>query len=71
MTRKLSYGQANDLVASAMSTWYKRVRNLPVMEDAEMLACFIHWWFGWKPIEYQKSYGKLEVISVVNDIHVN
>ena len=39
MTSKLIYGQANDLVDSAMSTMSnKRIRHLPVMDGNEVLG---------------------------------
>lgn len=39
MTSKLIYGQANDLVDSAMSTMSnKRIRHLPVMDGEELLG---------------------------------
>ncbi len=56
MTSKLSYGQANDLVASAMSTMTnKRVRHLPVMEDDEMIGMLSIGDLVKATIEYQEE----------------
>ncbi len=56
MTSKLNYGQANDLVASAMNTMTnKRVRHLPVMEDDEMIGMLSIGDLVKATIEYQEE----------------
>ena len=56
MTSKLIHGQANDFVASAMSTMTnKRVRHLPVMEDDEMIGMLSIGDLVKATIEYQEE----------------
>lgn len=56
MTSQLSYGQANDFVASAMNTMTnKRVRHLPVMEDDEMIGMLSIGDLVKATIEYQEE----------------
>jgi CBS domain-containing protein len=56
MTTKLSCGQANDLVSSAMNTMTnKRVRHLPVMEDDEMIGMLSIGDLVKATIEYQEE----------------
>ena len=56
MTSKLSYGQANDFVASAMNTMTnKRVRHLPVMEEDEMIGMLSIGDLVKATIEYQEE----------------
>jgi len=56
MSSKLSYGQANDFVASAMNTMTnKRVRHLPVMEDDEMIGMLSIGDLVKATIEYQEE----------------
>jgi CBS domain-containing protein len=56
MSSKLIYGQANDLVATAMNTMTnKRIRHLPVMEDDEMIGMLSIGDLVKATIEYQEE----------------
>jgi len=56
MSSKLSCGQANDLVASAMGTMTdKRIRHLPVMEDDELIGILSIGDLVKATIEYQED----------------